>query len=125
MKIATIIIRTLIGLLMLFASISYFFKLSPPPPEMSTSMKTFMDGVSATVYLLPFAKFIELICGLCFVFGKFMKIAIIVLLPITINIFLIHVFLAPSDLPVGGFLLLGNCFLVYRYWDHYKPLFSA
>jgi hypothetical protein len=31
MKIATIVIRTLIGLLLLFASISYFFKLMPQP----------------------------------------------------------------------------------------------
>jgi len=32
MRIATIIVRTLMGLLFLFASVTYFFKLITPPP---------------------------------------------------------------------------------------------
>ena len=123
MKIATIIIRTLIGLFLLFASISYFIKLMPEP-QMTGDMKVFTDGITASVYLMPLAKMVELICGLCFVSGKFMKIAPLVLLPISINIFFINVFLAPEGIPIVTFLLLGNLFLIYRNWDSYKSLFT-
>lgn len=121
MKIATIIIRTLIGLLMLFASITYFFKLMPEP-EMTGNMKVFTDGIATSVYLMPLTKIVELVCGLCFVSGKFMKIAPLVLLPISINIFFINVFLVPEGIPIAAFLLLGNMFLIYRNWESYKPL---
>ena len=123
MKIATIIIRTLIGLLMLFASITYFFKLMPEP-EMTGSMKVFNDGLTASVYLMPLAKIVELVCGLCFVSGKFMKIAPLVLLPVLINIFFINVFLAPEGIPIVSFLLFGNLFLIYNNWESYKGLFK-
>ncbi len=122
MKIFTIIIRTLIGALMLFASIVYFFNLFPEP-IMTGNMKIFNDGLLASIYLMPLAKTIELLCGLCFVSGKFMKIAPVVLLPISLNILLIHIFMSPSDIPIGGFLFLGNCFLLFRNWNSYKSLF--
>lgn len=121
MKIATIIIRTLIGLLMLFASITYFLKLMPEP-EMTGNMKVFTVRIAASVYLMPLAKIVELVCGLCFVSGKFMKIAPLVLLPVSINIFFINVFLAPEGIPIVAFLLLGNMFLIYGNWESYKPL---
>jgi putative oxidoreductase len=124
MKITTIITRTLIGLLMLFASISYFFALIKEPAQVG-NMKIFNDGLKAAVYLMPLVKSIELLCGICFVSGKFMKIAPIVLFPIVINIFCISLFLANEVLPIGVFLLVGNLFLIYSNWASYRPLFKA
>jgi putative oxidoreductase len=124
MKIATIIIRTLIGLLLLFASVSYFFHLFPEPP-VTGNMKLFNDGIKASGYLMPLVKAVELICGLSFVSGKFNKLTYIVLMPIVINILFTHVFLAPEGIPVASFLFLGNLFLIYSKWDSYKGLFTA
>lgn len=124
MKIATIIIRSLIGLLLLFASISYFLQLFPEPP-LTGNMKTFNDGLKASGYLVPLVKVIELICGLSFVIGKFNKITYIILMPISVNILCTHVFLAPEGIPVAAFLFLGNIFLLYTKWDSYKGLFRA
>ena len=124
MKIATIVIRTLIGLLMLFASLSYFFKLSEQPPA-TGNLKIFMDGLMASGYLMPLAKSVELLCGMSFVTGKFMKISPIVLLPVTLNILLINVFLMPEGIPIAAILFLGNLFLIYRNWADYKNLFTA
>ena len=70
MKIAAIIVRTLMGLLFLFASITYFFKFITPPPA-EGAMKVFGDGLEASVYIMPTVKVIELICGLAFVTGRF------------------------------------------------------
>jgi putative oxidoreductase len=124
MRIATIIIRTLIGLLLLFASISYFLHLFPEPP-LAGNMKIFNDGLKASGYLVPLVKTIELLCGLSFIIGKFNKFTFILLMPISVNIICTHLFLAPEGIPVAAFLFLGNIFLLYTKWDSYKGLFTA
>ncbi|HQZ24790.1 MAG TPA: DoxX family membrane protein [Flavobacterium sp.] len=124
MKIATLIVRFLIGALLLFASLSYFFKFGEQP-EVIGDMKTVMTGFMATKYILPIAKSVELICGISFITGKFMKISSLILVPITLNILLINVFLMPEGIPIAAALFLGNLFLIYTNWDSYKGLFVA
>jgi uncharacterized membrane protein YphA (DoxX/SURF4 family) len=123
MKIATIIIRTLIGLLLLFASLSYFFNLMPAEPMTNDSFKAFNMGLVASVYLLPLAKSIELICGLAFVTGRYVTLANILILPITVNILFINYFMSPEKLPIAALLFVANLFLIYRYWDNYRSVF--
>ncbi|WP_017495484.1 MULTISPECIES: DoxX family membrane protein [unclassified Flavobacterium] len=123
MKIATIIVRVLIGLLLLFASLSFFFKLAPEP-ETTGDFKAFNMGLVASTYLLPLAKSIELLCGIAFVTGRYVTLANILILPITVNILFINYFLAPQGLPLAVLLFLGNLFLIYRYWDNYKSVFT-
>lgn len=124
MKITTLIIRILIGALLLFASLAYFFNFGKQPEPVG-EMKTLMDGFMATKYILPVAKSIELLCGLSFITGKFIKISAVILIPITLNILLINVFLIPEGTPIAAALFLGNLFLIYRNWDCYKGMFVA
>ena len=124
MKIATIIVRVFIGLLLLFASVSFFLKLVPEPVS-TGDFKAFQVGLIASSYLMPLAKAIELLCGLAFVIGRYVTLANIVILPVTLNILLINYFLAPEGLPIAVFMFLGNLFLIYRYWNNYKTVFTA
>ena len=121
MKIAAIIVRTLMGLLFLFASITFLFKLITPPP-MTGALKIFNDGMEASVYMMPTVKVIELLCGLAFVSGFFVPLATVIISPIIVNIVLVHAFLAPEGLPVAIFLVIANAFLAYYHRDAYKPL---
>ncbi len=124
MRIAVIIVRTLMGLLFLFASITFLFKLITPPP-LTGAMKLFNDGLEAARYLMPTVKVIELICGLAFVTGRFVPLATILIAPIIVNIFFVHVILAPEGIPVAVFLVLANSFLAYYHREAYKPLLKA
>lgn len=124
MKIAAIIVRVLMGLLFLFASISVLFNLVPQP-ELTGNSKTFMDGVNATGYLMKLIKITELLCGLAFVSGYFVPLATVIIAPIIVNIFFFHAFVDASGLPVGIFLVLANIFLAYAYRDKFKPLLEA
>ena len=124
MKIVVIIVRVLMGLLFLFASIVYFLNLFPQP-ELAGNTKTFMDGVNATRYLMPLIKFTELFCGIAFVSGFFVPLATVVIAPIVLNIFFFHVFVDTSGLPVAIFLVLANIFLAYANRDKFKPLLEA
>jgi len=123
MKITTIIVRILIGLFLLFASISFFLKLMPET-EATGNFKAFNTGLVASVYLMPLAKAVELLCGLSYVLGKYVTLANIVILPVTLNILLINYFLSPATLPIAALLFIGNLFLIYRYWNNYKSVFT-
>jgi putative oxidoreductase len=121
MRIAVIITRTLMGLMFIFASVTYLFKLITPPP-MEGAMGVFNAGLEASVYIMPTVKVLELLCGLAFVSGKFVRLATVVIFPIIVNIVGVHLFLEPSGLVVAIPLLLINLFLAYYYRDSYKPL---
>lgn len=124
MKTATTVIRILIGLLLLVVSIAFFFKLIPEP-ETTGNFKAFQIGLVASTYLVPLAKFVELLCGISFVSGRYVTLANIVILPITINILFINFFLSPEGIPIALFMFAGNIFLIYSYWKNYKSLFTV
>ncbi len=122
MKIATIIVRVLLGAMMLFASISYFFDLVGEQPKPTGDLATLMAGFMASKYIFPVAKSIELLAGLMLVSGKFVKLGTIILLPININIFLIHMVVTGTDIPMAAAILLANIFLIYANWESYKEI---
>ena len=124
MKIAVIIVRVLVGLLFVFASSVFFFKLMKEP-ELKGSAKLFMEGVSATGYFMPLLKSTEMACGLAFLIGRFVPLATVVIFPVVLNIFLYGAFVAPEGLPVGIFLLVANLFLAFAYRKHYTALVAA
>jgi len=124
MKIAVIIVRTLMGLLFIFASVTYFLDLVPVP-EMTGAVKTFNDGLRATPYFMPVLKTTELLCGLAFLTGRFVPLATVVIAPIILQIFLFHAFMDKTGLPVAIFLVAANLFLAYAYRRSYSQLVEA
>ena len=125
MRIATIIVRILLGLMFLFASITYFFFMPTPPAMPDGPMKTFNEGLTASGYMMNLVKSLELICGLAFVTGFFVPLANLVILPVSVNIFLVHAFLGPEQLPIAAGVLLANLFLIYAYRSHYTGVFAV
>lgn len=124
LKITMIVFRTLMGLLFLFASITYLFKLIPTPP-LTGDMKVFNDGVMASRYLMPTVKVIELACGLAFVTGRFASLAAVLIAPIILNILGIGLCLDHSGLGPAIFLVLANGLVAYYHRDRYAALFQA
>lgn len=123
MKTVTVVIRVFIGLFLLFASMSFFLKLAPET-EAIANFKAINTGLIASSYLIPLAKTVELLCGLLYVIGKYVTLANIIILPVTVNILLINYFLSPQTLPIAILLFLGNLFMIYRYKQNYKSVFT-
>ena len=118
------IIRILLGLFLLFASITYFFPIGEQPAP-TGDMATVFTGFMATKYLLPLAKTVELLVGLSYVSGKFVKLFNLVLLPVSLNILLLNIFPSQDALPIALVLFLGNLFLIYSHWNSYKEIVKA
>jgi putative oxidoreductase len=127
MKIAMIIVRTLMGLLFLFGSIVYFLMVMgvAPMPPLEGPVKTFNEGLAASGYFFNLLKITEFVCGLMLVTGRFVPLALVILSPIIINILAVHMFLDRSGLPVAIALVLANLFLAYCYRDAFKPLLTS
>lgn len=123
MKIAMIIVRTLLGLFLLFASVSYFFNLVKPATPPPAATVTYMNGL-AVVHLMTIVKSIELICGLLFLTGRFATLATVVLFPITVNVILLHAFADPANIGGGILLLVLNLFMAWYYRKNYASLFA-
>jgi putative oxidoreductase len=124
MKIAVLVIRILFGGLLIFSSLNYFFQFTPMQmPE--GEVQKFMIGISATVYMFPLIKIIELVAGIAIISGFFVPLATVVIFPITLNILLFNLFMTPEGAPVGIFVIAANLFLAYYFRGYYKPLFES
>jgi putative oxidoreductase len=126
MKIAMIIVRTLMGLLFIFASVVVLFNLIAPPPEFPNEVaRKFNEGIIATPYFMKLLKVTELLCGIAFVVGRYVPLATVVIAPVIINIFMYHAFVDRTGLPVAIFLVAANAFVAYYYRQHYAGLLAA
>ena len=123
-----IIVRTLMGLLFIFASVVVLFNLVQPPPLSDGSvMKKFNEGLMSVGYFFPLLKITELLCGIAFVVGRFVPLATIVISPIIINIAAYH-FIVDRTMPgpaIAAFLVLANAFVAYYYRACYAGVLAA
>ena len=122
------IARILLGLLFVFSGIVGLLNLYPMPPNLPEKLVAFNNGMMATGYFFPFLRGIETVCGLLLISGMFVPLALVVLAPIAVNIFLVHVFLAPDGLGVAIFvnvMLAYLSFFAQPYSSTIKSLFTA
>lgn len=124
MKILFPIVRILMGALYLFGGAAVLFGLVEQP-ELTGSVKVFMDGVIASGYLLTLIKVTEIVCGIAFITNRFVPLAAVIIAPVTINIVLFHLFLDRAGLPVAVFLLVANLMTAYVHRERYRGLFVA
>lgn len=124
---ATLAARILLGLVFFVFGLMGLLNLVPPPPNLPEKLVAFTNGLMATGYFMPFLKLTEVICGLLLLSGFFVPLALVVLAPIVLNIFLVHTFLEPSGLPIAiviGLLMIYLSFFAEPYSSTIKQLFK-
>lgn len=127
MKKMPLIARILLGLIFFVFGLNGFFHFipNPPPPERAAA---FAMALMGTGYFFPFLKGTEVICGLFLLSGAMVPLALVILAPIIINIFLFHAFLAPSGVPLAliiGVLEIYLAFFAKPYSDIVKQIFRC
>jgi uncharacterized membrane protein YphA (DoxX/SURF4 family) len=122
-----VIARSVLGFVFFAAGLFGLIKGMQLPPDAPESMKTFVAGMSASIYFFPFLKASEMICGLLLLTGMYVPLALVVLAPILFNIFLVNVFMVPSGLPlviVLGALEIYLAFFAAPYRNVIRSLFQ-
>jgi putative oxidoreductase len=113
--------RYIFGLLWLIFGLNFFFQFFqvPPPSEKAGAL---LGALFQTGYFFPFVKITEVLVGIALLTNLFVPLALIIIAPISINIFLIHLLLDPGGALIGVVIVLLNLILGIAYLDHFKAI---
>ena len=92
---------------------------------MAGAAATFMGGLGAAGYFFPVLGVVETASGILLLINRYSALALALLAPITINIFLFHSVLAQDGLPLGIIVVGLNAYLAYANREKYSGVLSA
>ena len=116
MKIATIIVRVLLGLMfVVFGSniFLHFLPMTPPTPPPPLAVD-FSKALMESHYILVVGA-LQVIGGALLLLGRYVPLGLTLLGPVIVNIMLFHIFLDPSGLPIAIVVSALALFLLWRY----------
>ena len=126
MKIATIIARVLLGIIFFVFGLNKFLNFIPPLEyDEGTTAFLYFTGLFGAKYFLPLIAITEIAVGIALLTNRFTALALLILAPVTVNIFLFHISLDPANGAPGYLVFLLNVFLLFVHKEKYAPLLSA
>lgn len=123
MKILTIVVRVILGLVFTVFGSNAFLHFLPMPP-MSGPAGDFIGSLFATGYLHAIAA-LQVIGGVLLLLGRFVPLGLTLLGPIVVNIVLYHIFMDRSGTPVAAVVAALSLFLLWRYRASFASLVRA
>jgi uncharacterized membrane protein YphA (DoxX/SURF4 family) len=123
MKVATIILRILLGLVFLIFGLNKLHTFIPTG-TMTPTAGTFIGVMVETKYFAVIG-FLEALGGLLLLFNRFVPLSLTILGPIIVNIFLTGLLMDNRGIPMAGAVTAVWLFLFWRYKNNFTPLFEA
>jgi len=117
----TMVLRILLGLILVVFGANKFFDFMPHM-EMPEAAGNLMGAMMASGYMLKLVGATEVFVGLLLLTKKLVPLALVVLAPISVNIILFHVFLAPAGIVPAAVVAIINVLLIYDNWSKLKIL---
>jgi putative oxidoreductase len=121
MKIATIVVRSLLGLMFVFAGSNHFLNFAPLPPFPEGPAQNFISAIAASHYIYLVGA-LEVAGGLALLTGRWAPLGLTLLGPVIVNILAFNFLMVPSGAPVAFVLLALALFLVWRYRENFVGL---
>lgn len=123
MKIATIVLRSLLGLIFVVFGLNGFLHFIPNPPVAGAAAQ-FWGGLAATGYMLPLIFGAQVLGGALLLTGTMVPLGLVILAPVIVNIFSYHLYLARDGLLVATVVSAIELFLAWRHWSAFAPIFA-
>ena len=122
---APVVARYLLGAVFFVFGLNGFLNFIPPPPEgvPEGAMKLGM-AMAESGYLFAFIKGTEVLCGALLLANRFVPLALVVLMPIVLNILAFHLFLAPDGTGMAVVILAVELYLAWVYREAFAPLLT-
>jgi putative oxidoreductase len=102
------IARLLMGLAFTVFGLNGFFHFMPEPKTMPPGVGEFMAGVTAAKYFFPLLFGTQLLVGILLLLNVFVPLALVLIMPVLVNIILFHIFLQPAGIVPGAILMAIN-----------------
>ena len=126
MKHLPTIARVLLGLMFFVFGLNGFLNFIPPPKDgVPPALMDFSMAMMKTGYLFQLVKGTETLVGLLLLLNRFVPLALVLIMPVIVNIVAVHAFLAPSGLPTAIVILGLELYLAWSYRAAYRPLLTA
>jgi len=123
MKILTIIVRILLGLIFVFFGSNGLLHFLPMPALPQGVAGEFLHSFFASGYVYVISAF-QLLAGLLLLIGLFVPLGLTILAAIIVNIWAFHLLMAPEGLPPAIVVSILEVFLVWRYRDRFAGILS-
>lgn len=114
----TLMVRILLGVILLLSGLNKIFTFIPTPAH--ELLQTFgqMD------YIIPIVAVLEIIIAMLLLTKRWLAFALIVLVPLSLNILLFHIYLNLQGIAPAIVVVTLNAILLYKHRTQYAPLFS-
>lgn len=116
------IVRIIFGLMMIGSGIDMIVLGGFPIEYENREANQFMVARVETGYFVLFLAVVKIVCGLAFFTNRFVPLALIILMPVSINMVVFHIFLEQIT-GVGAYMILAmNVYLMVKNIEAYRPL---
>ncbi|MES2487543.1 MAG: DoxX family membrane protein [Bacteroidota bacterium] len=119
----TQIVRIILGLILIVFGANKLFNFIPLPQPPQGALD-FMTSLDATGYALPVIAIFEIAIGLMLLFRIWVPFALVLLVPLSLNILLFHLFLDVPGIIAAVVVVALNGILLYKHRIKYIPLFT-
>jgi uncharacterized membrane protein YphA (DoxX/SURF4 family) len=124
MKVATLILRILLGVVFVVFGVNKLHTFFPTGAMPAGAAGTFIGVLVATKYF-AIIGFLEALGGLLLIFNRFVPLGLTILGPIIVNIFLTGLLMDNQGIPMAGAVTAMWLFLFWRYKNNFIPLFES
>jgi uncharacterized membrane protein YphA (DoxX/SURF4 family) len=121
MKIPTILVRVLLGLMFLVFGLNGFLNFMPAPKDMPAEQMAVLGSLMKAGYMHVVSG-TQLIVGVLLLINCFVPLALALLAPIIVGILTYHIYMAPSTIGPGIVVLVMELFLAWAYRDTFRPM---
>ncbi len=133
MKIFHLILRVGLGLMLLAFGLNKFVWFMPdfdftgyPEAEHLFNALRFSgeDPEAGKGYIMDLVGATEAIVGLLLILKKWVPFALVMLVPISINLVMFHIMVNLPNIGPAVLVAAVNAYLIYLHWDSYRGLFK-
>ena len=117
-------IRIIAGLMLVVFGSNKFLGFIEMQPG-SLEMGVFMTALFQSGYLMKLVAVVEIVAGLSFLANKYVALMAVVLMPVMLNAFLVHLFLDPSGIAGATVLLVFTILIMLENKGRYKDILKA
>lgn len=121
MKVAAIIVRSLLGLMFVVFGSNIFLHFIPMPPQKPSLATDFSKALMESHYMVV-VGLLQFAGGLLLLIGRYVPLGLTLLGPVIVNILLFHIFLERSGLPMALVVSALALFLLWRYRANFAGL---
>jgi uncharacterized membrane protein YphA (DoxX/SURF4 family) len=118
MKTGMLVARIFLGGIFVISGLNGFFHFIPST-AMPGSPMAFLSSMVSTGDFFYVIKFFEIILGTMMLAGIFMPIVLIMMFPISMNIFMFHMTTGHGGIPMAMIMIIAHIYMLYMHREKY------